>query len=46
MNTSGGRNKTTIEDGYTDKIGLDLVKAIQSSKEHGIPFISNSFKLI
>lgn len=46
MNTSGGRNKTTIEDGYTDKIGLDLVKAIQSSKEYGIPFISNSFKFI
>ena len=46
MNTNVGRNKTTIEDGYTDKIGLDLVKAIQSFKEYGIPFISNSFKFI
>ena len=46
MNTNGGRNKTIIEDGYTDKIGLDLVKAIQSFKEYEIPFISNSFKFI
>lgn len=46
MNTSGGRDRTTIEDGYTDTIGLDLIKAIQSFKEHDIPFISNSFKFI
>ena len=46
MNTIGTRESTTTEDGIDEKIGIDLLRAMQQVIDSQLPFITLSLKFI
>jgi hypothetical protein len=46
VNTFGNREEKVIEDGYTNNIGLELIKVLQSCLNYHYPFFTSSFKFL